>query len=217
MSSKTNGNRKRGRPRGRRNRKKRTPLALKQHDFVERLAVNSTITVNTEAASTCVTRTFALNQIGQWNSYSDLFEYYKINKIVATFRYKGGNAPPPSDAVGIRFNEVNPVLYFKVDHDDDTAQSMVTMKESSKTREHQLTNDKPNFTITFKPAVQTEIYKTSLASAYGPKWGVWLRTTDNNVPHYALKMHAIAYKDANFNPADVVVSYKMYISFKNNE
>lgn len=217
----------RGRPKGARDRRprrrrgrrvrKRVPLALKQHNFVERLNVDNTLLVTTEALSSCATREFKLNQIPQYTHYAELFEFYRIDKIVATFRYKGGNAIPGSDAANIRFMEVNPLLFWKVDHDDAVQQSISVMKESSKTKEHQLTNSKPNFTITFKPAIQAEIYRTSLTSAYAPKWKTWLRTDDHNVPHYGLKMHAIAYSDPNINSGTVEVTYKMYISFKNNE
>lgn len=149
--------------------------------------------------------------------YKELFEYYRIDKVVATFRYKGTAAPATTSQTVPRMNEVNPVIFFKVDHDDITADTVATMRESAKCREHQLSNANPEFTITFKPAVQVEIYKTALTSAYGPKWGTWLRTQDDNVPHYGLKAHVCAYKTVDFDPGQVIVSYKMYVSFKNNE
>jgi len=214
MSSKTNGNRKRGRPRGRRNRRK-TPLALKQHNFVERGQTTGTIVINTESASTMFGETFALSKIMQSSEYKTLFEMYRIDKVVVTFRYKQINNA--TEANGRAQNEVNPLLYFKVDHDDIGTQTVAEMKESSKTKEHQFSNDKPNFTISLKPAIQTEAYKTSLTSAYVPKWGQWLRTVDDGVPHYGLKAHCIAYKDGSWNPGSLAVEYKYYISFKNNQ
>lgn len=197
--------------------RRRTPLALKQHNFVESLQSDTIINIDTEANSTMVGRAFGLNQIAQAAAYKDLFEYYRIDKVVATFRYKGTAAPATTGSGLPRMNEVNPVIFFKVDHDDISSQSVAVMRQSAKTREHQLSNDKPEFTITFKPAVQVEIYKTTLSSAYGPKWGTWLRCDDDNVPHYGLKMHVCAYKTADFDPGQVIVSYKMYVSFKNNE
>lgn len=218
MASKQNGpRRKRGRPRKRTFRKKNVPLALQQHNFVESLSSDTIISIDTEANSTMVGRAFGLNQIAQYAAYKDLFEYYRIDKVVATFRYKGTAAPGTTTQTIPRMNEVNPIIFFKVDHDDISTQTVAQMRQSAKTREHQLSNSKPEFSITFKPAVQVEIYKTALSSAYGPKWGTWLRTDDDNVPHYGLKMHVCAFKNADFDPGQVIVSYKMYISFKNNE
>lgn len=214
MPPKQSGKRKRGRPRGRRMRKRKTPLALIQHQFVERGYADGTIVINTEANSTMFAKTFSLDDIMQSSSYTDIFEMYRIDKVVVTFRYKQINNA--TEASGRAQNEVNPLLYFKVDHDDVTAQTVPQLKESSKTREHQFSNDKPNFTITLKPAIQMEAYKTSLTSAYAPKWGQWLRTVDNTVPHYGLKAHCIAYKDAAWNPGSLSVEYKYYVSFKNN-
>lgn len=198
--------------------KRKTPLALKQHNFVERGVTEGVITINTEASSTMFGETFALSKVQQSAEYKTLFEMYRIDKVVVTFRYKGGNATVGATSTSVRnWNEVNPVLYFKVDHDDITTQTVGVMKESSKTREHQFSNDKPNFSITLKPAIQAEAYKTSLTSAYIPKWGQWLRTVDDTVPHYGLKAHAIAFKDSSWNPGTLTVEYKYYISFKNNQ
>lgn len=217
----------RGRPRGARDRRprrrrgrrvrKKVPLALKQHNFVESLQSDTIINIDTEANSTMVGRAFGLNQIAQVAAYKDLFEYYRINKVVATFRYKGTAAPATTSHIIPRMNEVNPIIFFKVDHDDISSESVSVMRQSAKTREYQLSNAKPEFTITFKPAVQVEIYKTALSSAYGPKWSTWLRCDDDSVPHYGLKMHVCAFKNADFDPGQVIVSYKMYVSFKNNE
>lgn len=194
--------------------KKKTPLALRQHQFVERGYADGTMIINTEANSVMFAKTFSLDDIMQSSSYTDLFEFYRIDKVVVTFRYKQVNNA--TEASGRAQNEVNPLLYFKVDHDEITAQTVPQMKESSKTREHQFSNDKPNFSITLKPAIQAEAYKTALTSAYTPKWGQWLRTVDDTVPHYGLKAHCIAYKDAAWNPGSLAVEYKYYISFKNN-
>jgi hypothetical protein len=142
--------------------RKKVALALQPHTFCERLAAD-TITINSEASAVGLFKTFNLDQITQAAEYKALFEYYTINKVVAEFRYKSiGGVANFDQTVSNRvpFNEQNPVLYFEVDHNDITADTLVTMKKSMKTHEHQFSNNKPNFTIQLKPAVQAEAYKS---------------------------------------------------------
>lgn len=196
-------------------RKRKQPLALKQHNFVERVKVDDQIVIAPEATAVGLFKTFKLSDIRQDDSYTDIFEMYRIDKVVVTFRYKQINNA--TEANGRAQNEVNPLLYFKVDHNDNTSDSMITLKESMRTKEHQFSNDKPNFTITLKPAIQAEAYRTSLTSGYTPKWGQWLNCADAEVPHYGLKAYCLAYRDGAWNPGNLTVEYKYYVSFKNNE
>lgn len=201
----------------------RKPLALKTHNFVERTAAE-TITVDDEGSAVGLFRYFQLSQINQVSSYTNIFEYYKINKVVVEFRYKSIGTPAYTSINGTGttnneiVNEVNPVLYFKVDHNDTNADSLPELKESMKTREHQFTNHRPNFTITLKPAIQAEAYKTALASAYMPKWGQWLSVDDSSVPHYGLKAYAVAgTSGSSSNLGAIEVQTKIYFSCKCNE
>ena len=171
----------------------------------------------TEASASGLFKEFNLAEANQSTQYATLFEYYKINKIVVSFRYKATATPTTINTTAAPYvNEVNPLLYFKVDHNDITQDTLATMKKSMKTREHQFTNDKPNFDITLKPALQAESYKSSIATTYTPKWGQWLSTGDLLVPHYGLKAYAVGPSGLASN-GTIKVSYKIYFSVKNNE
>lgn len=194
------------------------PLALQTHSFCERKITDLVMTVANETSAVGMFKSFNLDDINGASSYKNLFEYYRIDKVVATFRYKGSGAQARNDPTQFpRSNEVNPLLYFKVDHNDINNDSLLLMRQSMKTKEKQLSNNNPNFTITLKPAVQAEAYKSSLATTYIPKWGQWLSTDDGTVPHYGLKAYATAFSDSTNSPGEIVVSFKYYISFKNNE
>jgi len=205
----------------------RRPLALKPHQFVERCVAQEIIVAN-ESAAVGLFRNFTLTQINQVAHYQALFEYYRIDKVVVEFRYKGAETPAytsvPAGSSGTIaaynmeiLNEINPVLYFKVDHNDVTADTLATLKESMRTKEHQFSNNKPNFTITLKPAIQAEAYKTALSTAYIPKWGQWLSTLDDSVPHYGLKVYCVAGAGNNPNMGKIEVQSKIYFSTKCNE
>ena len=197
----------------------RKPLALQPHNFVERFTSSDNLVVNTAATATGLFKSFNLDQVRQAASYKDLFEYYTINKVVVEFRYKSiGNIATLGAVTSINpVNEVNPVLYFKVDHNDVSSDTLEVMKESMKTKEHQFSSSNPNFSITLKPAIQAEAYKSSIATTYIPKWGQLLSTADGTVPHYGLKAYAVGYADSNTTPGSIQVSYKMYFTMKNNE
>jgi len=194
-------------------------LALKMHNFVERTAP-ALISVANESTASGLFRNYTLSQCLQVSHYKELFEYYKINKVVVTFRYKGSSLPAFAGAAGNAnqiINEINPVLYFKIDHNDDTADTLNTLKESMRTRTHQFTNAKPEFSIQLKPAILAESYKTAISSCYAPKWNTWLSTSDDTVPHYGLKAYAIADTLAGTNAGQMEVTTKIYFSAKCNE
>lgn len=210
----------RGKRRGRFRR--RQPLALKPHIFVERNSLENTIDVaQTEASAVGLFRTFSLNDVRQVSSYADIFEFYKIDKIVVTFRYKTGGVAaalnPNGTSLGSLVNEINPMLIFKVDHNDVTAQTINEMKDSAKTRKKVLSNNEPEFSITLKPAIQEEIYKSAITTAYAPKWGQWLPMADVTCPHFGLKAYAVGSTYANADQGKILVTYKTYFTCKNNE
>ena len=102
-------------------------------------------------------------------------------------------------------------------HNDINPDPLLAMKESMKTHEHQFSNDKPNFTIQLKPAVQSEAFKSATATTYIPKWKQQLSTADGTIPHFGLKAYAIGFKNAYLDPGIIEVTYKMYFTMKNNE
>lgn len=199
----------------------RKPLALKTHTFVERKVTDLVMDIGNEGGSypaVGLFKSFNLNDINNSTEYKTLFEYYKINKVVVTFRYKSTGADGNTVQAYPRQNEINPLLYFKVDHNDISADSLLLMRQSMKTREKQFTNNNPEFTITLKPAIRDTVYKSaSGVDTYVPKWGQWLSTDDGDVEHYGLKAYCVANKSSSVNPGQLIVQIKYYISFKNNE
>lgn len=201
--------------------RRRKALALKQHAFCERAIVTQQLNIDTEDNAVGLFETFSLSKVRNEAEYAAIFEQYRIDKVVATFRYKGGTATLAGAQSGKAWNEVNPLLYFKVDHNDTASDSLTKMKDSMKTKTHMFTNDKPEFSIQLRPATLSQLYKSGSPpneiTVNTPKWGQWLSTTDNTLLHYGLKAYAIAFKNDQWNPGSLAVSFKYYISFKNNE
>lgn len=203
------------------------PLALREHSFVERTAP-ALVTVANEGVASGFYRYYELDQLLQAANYKNIFEFYRIDKVVCEVRYKGASTPAyttvPATSSGTQAsyameinNEICPVVYYKVDHNDVASDSLNTLKESMRTKEIQLTNDKPSCTIVLKPAIQAEAYKTALSTAYTPKWGQWLSTADSNVPHYGLKLFVVAGFGNNPTMGTVEITHKVYFTCKNND
>lgn len=197
----------------------RKPLALKHHNFTERVIEEYNLPVNGAG----LFQSFSIDSIYNSVSYLKLFEYYKINKVIVTLRYKAAlqvrqdsvvTSSPGTQSV----NEVNPIVYFKIDHNDVTADTLDTMKASTRTREVQFRNDRPKIDIVLKPAILNESYKSAVASTYVPKWGQWLTTADPSVPHYGIKMYATGPAAASSTSyGSILVTKQMYFTMKNNE
>lgn len=202
----------------RRRRRYKVPLALKQHNFCERNVATVSLGIGTDASpGNGLQRSFSLDQIRNASQYTALFEYYRIDKVVVKFRYKSAGVQAYSNTTDvILHNEQNPVLYFKVDHNDVDQDSLSVLKDSMKTKAHVFTNDKSEFVITLKPAIQSEAYKSALTTTYIPKWGQWLSTEDPTVPHYGLKAIAVGPNNTQSNGA-LDIEFITYFSMKNNE
>jgi len=202
-------------------RRRKTPLALKPHTFVERSGTDN-LAITSDGLSGGLFKHFTLRHIPQYAQYCSIFELYNINKVVVEFRYKGPSAQARVLHVAgtTVVNEVNPVLYFKIDHNDNDSDTLANLKLSMRTKEHQFTNSKPNFSIVLKPAILIEDsnIKGTLGVDYRPKWGQWITTEESEVQYYGLKAYAIAGTGgASSSAGTIEVTYKTYFTMKNND
>lgn len=214
-------------PRLKKIKRRKVSLALKQHQFCER-ALGDIITIGNEAGAGAApfwSKFFKFNDIPQCNAYSEIFEQYRLDKVVVTFRYKGIAAPAMLAGGPAMINELNPLLYFKVDHNDIDTNTLQLMKLSTKTKTHKFTNNSPEFSIVLKPASQKllvrQLTPTTLATNV-PTWKQWIDADGtagpgSDVQHFGLKCYCVGYADLNFKPGTLDVSYKYYISLKSNE
>lgn len=207
--------------------RKSKSLALKQHQFCER-SIGDTIQIGNEAgpaAAPYFTKVFKFSDILQCDAYSQIFEQYRLDKIVVTFRYKGISMPAQLSGGPAHLNELNPLIYFKVDHNDVQPNTLAYMKLSTKTKTHKFTNDKPEFSISLKPASQELLIRQltpTVTSTNVPAWGKWIDADGatgpgSSVEHFGLKVYALGYTDTNFKPGFLDLEYKYYISMKSNE
>jgi hypothetical protein len=206
----------------RRRRFKRKPIALQPHSFCERveetIALNNANIDNNGNLNTTHVRTFKMNDMTQYTYYKAIFEEYQLNKIVVTFNY----SPSLSfitDAGALRpINACLPLLYFKVDHNDDTPNTITEMKQSMKTRTKKL-KDNETFSIQLKPAYFDKIEENDLTGVTKPEWGKWINADFGSIEHYGLKLQVLTAGIGNdtMNLGSIHIEYKYYFRMKCNE
>lgn len=202
----------------------RKKLALQPHNFVERVEDKIKINSNTiQADGTLLqnyAKSFAMTDIGQWASYKALFDDYVLTKVVMELRYDYlVESTAIASTTAQALNEIKPMLLIKTDHNDaSTGETWDTMKYSEKSRQVQLGGNNRLISHVIKPAVQVEAYKTSIASAYCPKWNQQIRTIDDTVPHYGVKIQVKTQPGPNiYDFGAINVMYKYYFTLKNPE
>ena len=68
------------------------------------------------------------------------------------------------------------------------------------------------------PAIQVEAYKTLTTSAYCPKFKQQIRTIDDTVPHYGVKIQVKTQPGPNiYDFGAINIMYKYYFTMKNAE
>jgi len=140
---------------------------------------------------------YKFNDMVGYTEFSALFENYRITKIKVTFQMinnPNSNFYPNSNNFSGNWY---PKLWYTVDHDGGSDETLTTMKERQGVKCRIL---EPNKTImvSFKPMCRTLTYKTSTTEGYAPK-NIKLDMADVTVPHYGL----LYLVDTNgFNPDD---------------
>lgn len=202
---------------------KRKKLALQPHDFVERVEDLIKLNSNTLQANGTLlvnyARSFKMNDIGQWANYKALFDDYILTKVVMELRYDYlVEMSAVASTTAQVLNPIRPLVLIKTDHNDaSTGETWDTLKYSERSRLVQLGNGKKESHV-IKPAAQVEAYKTVTASAYCPKWNTTIRTIDDTVPHYGVKIQVKTQPGPNvYDFGAIHIMYKYYFRMKNAE
>jgi len=129
---------------------------------------------------------YKFNDMVGYDEFSALFENYRITKIKVTFQLiNNPNAfYVPNNNTQTNALTYYPKLWYTVDHDGGSDETLATMKERQGVKCRIL---KPDSTIkvSFTPMCRTLTYKTSTTEGYAPK-NIRLDMADVTVPHYGL-------------------------------
>lgn len=168
--------------------RKNVPIKLQKHTFIRRydpyeisLGTNSTFVVDDTLQNVNVADTI------EWSELKALFDKYKIDHLKVKFTWMLNNASNNNNDYNPSMAQFGgPELLLHKNRDGESAPA--DLEEFNSKSSVQKIRLKPfeSYTMSYKPNVLTEIYKTTLASAYGPKYDQFLRTEDDSVPYYGL-------------------------------
>lgn len=126
--------------------------------------------------------TYQLNSLINHTDFNSLYDQYKIIAVKHHFKWSLDSTVPADNLLSNP-----PVMYHFTDNDDNSAPSHDTFTERATTKQFAMRANKV-YTITLKPACLQEIYRTSVTTAYVPKWNQFIDMGNDNVPHYGLKV-----------------------------
>jgi len=176
-------------------RPRRKGFSLNTHSFSRYTAATNSVIDSTELD---VGYEFKFSDMVAFSEFSNLFDRYKIDRVVQTFQLV--NNPDATYALNVLgtantnaatsyVNSTNfyPKMWYIHDYDDSNAESIGTLKERVGVKCRILQPNKV-IKISTKPAIAIQTYKTALTAGYGPKWGQYIDMQTTDVPHYGLKV-----------------------------
>lgn len=170
--------------------------------YAQSVSGNYTITGNAAFAPYQAAQVYALSHLATVTDFSNLFDQYRINKVVTKFWLRID--PSAQTAAAASY----PKLYMAIDNDDTALLSQQEMRERSNTRIKVLYPNRP-VTVVFTPAVLSETYRSAVSTTYSPKWKQWIDMSATDCPHYALKFNIDDLTNTNYR---VDVETIMYFS-----
>ncbi len=191
--------------------KRKIPRTLNSNYMNVMLRTRDTIVSNNNLSEVYETYRFQLSSCLNSGAYTAMWDQYKINKVVITWR------PIRTQVVVAQNEDVTPgtftnipsVVYAK-DHDDLTPVTYADTRVRFGAKEKLATK---GHAMKIVPATLTEIYQSTISTAYSPQFGKWLDCANSTVPHYGVRLAMEA--------AEPQGSYTLecktliYLSFKN--
>jgi len=164
--------------------KKRRNIRVQGFHAFSRSRLMETIECNDAVESANLVYTFA--DMVAYDEFAALFENYRITRIRVTFQLINN----PNHTLALNNAGVNtptnwfPKLWYTVDHDGGSSETLSSMKERQNIKCRILEPNK-HIVVSFKPMCRSLSYKTSTTEGFSPK-NIRLDMADTNVPHYGL-------------------------------
>lgn len=126
---------------------------------------------------------FALNDLPNASEFVNLFDQYRILKVVVKARpYLAENNTTISSITNAN---VTPYVHVVTDYDDATPLSVVAdYQQYQNYSRHSMGR---GFTRVIYPAVAIAMYQTAVSTGYGNKRKQWIDCANSTVPHYGIK------------------------------
>lgn len=181
----------RGRPRGVRKHKKGVSRSMYltktpkfNNYFFKRTFFKHTIQLSNTAPSYGA-YIFKLSDLPNYTEFTNLFDRYRILGVKVLFipHWSNVDANPVST-----MPLVNPDFYTVTDYTEDGVPT--SLNELYEDTSFRVTRGGKIHKRYLKPAVLSQEFESTIATAYSPKWKQWITTDDPATPHYCLKWGA---------------------------
>lgn len=173
----------------------RKAVLLKPHFFMRKaytqtaLGTSSPAGVNVDSYSNF---TFKLSDVPGYAEFVNMFDQFCITKVKMTFMPRFSGNPVTGSGIGVGYGTAALAsIWTCVDYDGNSPTSLSTFLERSDLEQHR--HDK-EFSMTFQPRPNNEIYRTSVTTAYSvmPRGYNWIDTKDAVTPHYGIMYYCQA-------------------------
>lgn len=127
-----------------------------------------------------------LNQLNNYSQYANLWDFYRINKIVCKFypvRTTTVEADVENTTTPAAVTNV-PLCVTAIDYDDAGNLTYADLINRNGAQEHLCTK---YFTRTFRPACLIQLFSGGVTPGYKPTWGTWIDCNNASMYHYAIK------------------------------
>lgn len=153
---------------------------------------------------------FRLNEVANFAEFTALYDQYMITKVVVYFDY----TPDVLNGLGSNMTESYfPRLWVKRDYDDSSTPTLLELLQSNQTKCLRFSSNRLTRSISIRPAMASEVFRSSTTTAYVQQRRKWLDSAYPDVPHFALKMVAQGLPSTNLGAFTIRLKY--YLRFKN--
>lgn len=162
--------------------------SLNTHRFSRYAATSAYPNIAVAGLESTVNHTFSLNDVVNAAEFGNLFDQYKINKVIVTYQLL--NNPSAANALNTLGNNPSgtnwyPTCWSIADYDDSNTTNVEEMKQRIGVRRFVMKPDRI-YKFVVRPKVQVQVYRTALATGYAPK-SVYCDMSLQDIPHYGLK------------------------------
>lgn len=151
---------------------------------------------------------FRLSDVAVPLEFTSLWDRYKILRVKVFFDYT-----PDVAAVVPPTASYMPKLWIKRDYDDSATPTLAELAQSNQTKCLRFTDTRTTRMVVLAPRYLTELYNSSVSTAFSPSRGAWIDCGNSSVPHYGLKLVAQGLPSTNMGAFTIRVQYTLL--FKN--
>lgn len=154
------------------------------------------------------TTTFALNNVAGFTELQNLFDNYRIMKVLYRWVI---TRDPTSDNTSLANRGLFPRIVWAHDFNDAGVVNRTGLYQRAGLREVYMseTMQKTRW-YTLNPAVQSRLFESTVSDSFTPKWRQWIDTGEPGCPHYGIK-YAI---DQNYTGQIVRLEAKLIMECK---